>query len=371
MQREGKTKISPGRVAAYLLAAASGCLVLAALALLVAALLPGPDDRPDTRATRPPIPFAVLGDSDSKSYQEDPEKHGGSFLPTTFAWPEVIARLRGDTFDPGAWAKWGTRSPYQKIRDYLGMPSRMPRKTDYRYNFAFIGATCKTLMIGERRQAPRLVELMNREPERWRDGVVVIRIGINSVGDGGSLAALARDPRAPQVMQATSECVGYIRAAVNLIRASHPTTRLVLVGIFNDSFWESHSPQELDNISSGLDHFDDALKALAASQRQCLFHDDRAWFSSTWGMRGADGQFTHPDVVIGHGFHVHGTVGDHPSNAILADGHAGAVWNALWAQRLVRALNERFGLHVPDIREDEIARLLDPHGTYGMSASQP
>ena len=35
---------------------------------------------------------------------------------------------------------------------------------------------------------------------------------------------------------------------------------------------------------------------------------------------------------------VRNTVGDEPRNAVIADGHAGLVWNVLWAQSLVAHL---------------------------------
>jgi hypothetical protein len=62
------------------------------------------------------------------------------------------------------------------------------------------------------------------------------------------------------------------------------------------------------------------------------------------------------------------TEGDRPTHAVLADGHAGTAWNGLWARNLVDVLNRAFGLGIPQIRVEEIARLADPDGALGLAA---
>jgi hypothetical protein len=52
--------------------------------------------------------------------------------------------------------------------------------------------------------------------------------------------------------------------------------------------------------------------------------------------------------------------GDEPHNALLADDHAGLVFNALWAQSLVARLREAFALPLTPIGDDELARFVLP-----------
>jgi hypothetical protein len=354
-----------------------GGVAAALVAVLILVVAPKPDDKAVDLAGRPPIPVAVLGDSDSKSYQDSftfrnkPTERGGIYRPTTFNWIEVLARLRGDQLDPGDWGLWGMRSPVSNARDLLGMPSRLPRAEEYRYNFAYEGAVCEQLLRGERRQVPRLLELIGREGNRWDNGVVFIRIGINSFGSTGHIDRLARDPADPQIAGLIDGCLANIGEAVKQIRRAHPRTRIVLVGIFNEANWSEdtdkwRSAREIANIDAGLDRFDNGLRKLADADPAIAFFDDRAWFAGKWGSRDADGKPAYHDVVIGRGFHVHNTTGDHPSNSALVDGHSGAVWHALWAQSMVELLNEKFGLGIRPIQESEIVALLDPQGTFGM-----
>jgi hypothetical protein len=322
------------------------------------------------------LPLAVLGDSDSHSYHDGvwfpvgSAERGGPYRSTTFQWTEVLARLRGDRFDLGAWERGGTRRTIARLQDAVGLPSRTPRKEDYRHNLAFTGAECADLMRGSARQAPRLLRLMDQAPRRWRDGIVVIRIGTNSFGKANSLDRLARHPDAEDVQATITRCIADIGEAIALLRSRHPQTRFVLVGIFDNAHWPKYfarwqSARELTNIAAGLDRFDAALKQLAQRDAAIAFFDDRGWFAQRWGTRGADGQPAYRALRLGR-FVVSNSSGDHPRHSVLRDGHAGAVWNALWAQSLVELLNARFATRVRPIDDAEIVRLLDPDAALGM-----
>src|SRR3954468_5096731 len=60
-------------------------------------------------------PVAVLGDSDSHSYQDRISfrrgngERGAEYREITLQWTEVLARLHGDALDFGAWGTYGTR----------------------------------------------------------------------------------------------------------------------------------------------------------------------------------------------------------------------------------------------------------------------
>lgn len=314
------------------------------------------------------IPLAVVGDSDSHGYHDDrafppgsPER-GGRLRDTTYQWTEAVAALRGQAFDLGEREVTGTWGRAARVLRMVGIDARAPRKLDHRYNFAVSGQGCDDLMGGKSRQVPELIRLMNEDPVRWRRGVVVIRMGVNTFGKAGELDRLARDPRDPEVVRAIDTCVAQIRTAVDAIGAAHPATRVVVVGIFDNRHWASYltrwrQPADQTNISAGLDRFDQALQRLASDRPQVAFFDDRAWFTSLWGGRDAQGVPAYRTVAFGP-LQVSNSVGDEPFHATLADGHAGTVWNVLWAQSLVDLLNRRFGLGVAPLAEAEMVPLL-------------
>lgn len=315
-------------------------------------------------------PLAVLGDSDSHAYQDTVSfppasgKRGGVHRAATLQWTEVLSRVRSAQLDLGEWAVWGVPRPIARLQHVLGLQERAPRKEDHRFNFAISGAGCETLTSGGGRQAPRLLALMDREPERWRQGVVVIRIGVNDFGMDDGLERLARDPSDEVAQRAIGRCIEQVKAAVAMLHERHQEVRIVLVGIFNNAEWPPYhgrwqSGREIDNIARGLDAYDAALARLASSDPRIAFFDDRAWFSRRWGGRDANGQPAHGSLKLASGLEVRNTVGDEPRHAVIADGHAGLVWNVLWAQSLVALLNDRFGLNIAPIDDQEVARFVE------------
>jgi len=316
------------------------------------------------------IRFAVLGDSDSQSYHDtlmlgDPHLRGGPYRANTWQWTEVLARLRRDQLDLGEWGAWGTDKYRAWLDEAFGFPARTPPKDDYRYNFAVNGATCNQLMGRSQRQAIRLVDLMDRAPEAWRGGVVLIRIGVNDVGQQDVLDALARDPSAARPVALIDACVAAIGEALALIHKRHPDTYVVLVGVLSNADWSVNferwrSGRAIAGIDAGMDRFDDGLRKLAAANRRVYFLDDRAWFRSLWGARDGAGRPAYKTVRLSPGWAITNTSGDDPHNAVLADGHSGVVWNTLWTQHLVASLNAAFGLHLRPITDAEVVAFLAP-----------
>jgi hypothetical protein len=317
------------------------------------------------------VPFGMLGDSDTAAYQDHVnfpitgEQPGGSFHSITLQWPEVMARIRRSQVDLGEWAVWGVWrwTAMARVRDGLQLPWRGPRRETHQNNLAWASG-CESLTSGPWRQAQRLVDVMDEQPMRWESGVVVIRSGVNSFGKGADLAALSADPDDPVVTSKMTECVGHIRAAVQIIHESHPATRIVLVGIFNNADWVSYLPLwrsklEQANLNRGLDHFDNALRSMVADDSRLAFFDDRAFFGSHWGRRDPEtGLPNYRPVQIGDVMSVTNTAGDNPENATLANLHAGLVSNLLWSQALVQLVRERFGTPIDPITDDEIAKYL-------------
>ena len=288
-----------------------GLLALVAIGLVGLAWTAGAP-RASANATRHDdgrIPLAVIGDSDSQGFQDLIDRgerpRGGPYHGSTFQWTEVLASLRGDRLDLGEWDVHGMPAWTARALELTGLDGvvsswgwevRAPRKRDHRHNFAASGEGCAALFGGRSRQVPRLIRLMDEDPARWRTGIVVIKIGGNDFGnDAPHLDQLAKDPAAPRVRAKMDYCVGQIRAAVETIQRAHPGTRIVLGGVFDNADWERfferwQSPLLLTNISKGLDHFDNALQAIAATSPRIAFFSDRRWFDALWGSRDIDGR---------------------------------------------------------------------------------
>jgi len=125
--------------------------------------------------------------------------------------------------------------------------------------------------------------------------------------------------------------------------------------------WQS--AKEIANIDAGMNLFANGMRKLAATNRHVAFLDDRAWFSSLWGTRDDRGRPLYKTVHLSPGWAITNTSGDDPHNAVLSDGHAGVVWNTLWAQHLVTFLNAAFGLHIKPITDAEVIDFLQPSFT--------
>lgn len=326
---------------------------------------------PKAEAAPQSIPLAILGDSDSHSYQDTvsfPEggpDRGGRYRAQTWQWGELLSRLRGDQLDLGPWGTWGTRRAIAKTQDALGWSGRFPRKMDYRHNMAVSGAVCQDLSQG--RMVKQLIDLMNEKPQRWRKGIVVIRIGVNDVGTRQALSGWAQNGRDPKLVAQVQACIAQYKQAVTSIWQAHPQVRFVLVGLFDNSNWAPlidkwQDPVALQNIATGLDAFNAPLKSFAQHDKRLSFFDDQAWFKQHWGGRRADGSPGYGVAHIDGRWPTPNTSGNSPNHANVQDGHAGTIWNLLWTQALVRHINTAFATDVPDISDQDLAHYLSSTG---------
>ena len=329
---------------------------------------------PSSAEAAPRLAFAVIGDSDSHGYQDGvafpsgSPARGGRFHAGTLQWTEVLQRLRGGEIDLGERVTFGTSGRLSRLLESVGVDARSPRKQDHRHNFAYSGDGCNDLWEGNR-QVPRLLRLMKAEPAVWQHGAVLIRIGVNDFGKAAQLDLLARDPAAAPVRASIDACLAGLTQAVSAIRREQPRTFIVLVGIFNNVHWSNYanrwqSAESQARITEGLERFNAGLKRLVAADRQLAFFDDQAWFAALWGGRAPDGKPAYRPLQLGPGLLVTNTSGDHPSNATLADGHAGTAWNAKWAQALVKRLDDSFGVGITPITDDEVRQLVAPSGRW-------
>ncbi|MBO9648068.1 MAG: SGNH/GDSL hydrolase family protein [Variovorax sp.] len=363
------------------------CAIVVLVVAAVAVALTRSDGAPPG-AIPPPappgtIPIAVLGDSNSHSYQDrltfppGGYERGGALHDRTFQWTEVLARLRGNELDFGPWMHWGRPWWSAWARNLVGLlPSRTPIKEDYLYNFANSGAACKNLMgdgLGFRYpQVPRLLALMKEQPARWQNGVVVIYIGANDWN--AYLDVMARDPQAPELRRVIDYCTQQINRSIEAIHAAQPSARILIAGMTNQGddpveqgkYRDATSPP---NIRKALASANDAFRKIAeADPKRVAFFDSDAWAVERWGIRGPNGEPDFKSVRLGHLTVTH-TQGDEPSNTMLADDHAGLAWNVLWAQSIVARLREAFGLPLTPISDDEAARFVDAVAARPQPAS--
>lgn len=315
------------------------------------------------------VPMAVLGDSDSHAYQDRitfPDggaERGGLQRATTLQWTEVLARLRGDEIDAGGWGEWGLRGRWATPLGWLGVDRRSPRKEDHEFNYAWSGARCADLVEGPGRQAPRLAARVAVQPEAWRTGVVVVRIGINDLGTGEALDAFAREGDSDANRRRVDACLASIDFALRQLADVQPELRILLVGVLDNVDWPRRSgeytdPVERQRIAAMLDRFDAGLRVIAAASPNRAFFDDRAFYRGLVGARAADGRPAYRAIAVrdGGGAVAWSTAfgeGDGLEHLYLADGHAGTVLNAHWAQAFVAAIEDEFGAALTPISDAE------------------
>lgn len=343
---------------------------------LVAALLLGACDAPAPAGTPADgarlMRLGVIGDSDSHAYQDSvtfapgsPER-GGPHRTVTLQWTEVLQRVRGGALDQGAWGTYGRSGRIVRLAGMVGVHLRTPRKQDHEYNVSYSGARCAHVE-GPRGQLAQLLRMVRADSAAWRDGVMVIRIGINDIGRREVLDDIARGGLRDAHLALTDACTRTIVGAADSLLAAEPTLRVVLVGIADNTNWPpnfdaSWGAAAVRDIRALQDRYDAALRAHAERTPRVAFLEDRGWLTPLLGGRGDDG------VVVARTFDVAGRTvtlskGDDPSHAYVADGHAGTIVNTLFAQRLVQAMAERLGAAVPplpDAERDAFLRTLLP-----------
>ena len=95
----------------------------------------------------------------------------------------------------------------------------------------------------------------------------------------------------------------------------------------------------MSNINKILDIFDYGLMKLASNDPNIIFIEDRQWFSTTLGRWDSSGYVGRRQISLGGPAAITNTQGDHPKNIVLADRHAGTVFNGLWIRHAIRHIN--------------------------------
>lgn len=330
---------------------------------------------------RPKMRLAVLGDSDSHAFHDAVSLHagtararGGKHQASTWQWTEVLAQLRPREIDQGPFGEVGSNGAVAYLRrNMLGTVLRN-RKEDFRYNFAISGAGCSALNARGSGQVPALLDEMARDPRGWQaqPAVVVIRIGINDLGKREDLEAFAADAGGEAGVARAQVCADAVAEAVKTLKSRHPSLNIILVGVLNNVDWPPiharfQNPAEQAAIARVLDHYDGRLQQIAQATAGVEFFDDRAFFRQHFGARDAAGKPAYKRVSLGGKRAVSVTQGDEPYNAVIGDGHAGTVWNGLWAAAMVERFNRLPGVDIPPISGIEVARIADPDGQFGLA----
>ena len=315
------------------------------------------------------VPLAVLGDSDSHSYQDtvsfpaNSDKRGGTFRASTYQWTELLDQLRGRELSLGQWGVWGTNGKLARLMDVLGLGGRSPQKMDFQFNFAQSGAECQALTQG--RMAQRLISLMDQQSQAWEQGIVVIRIGVNDLGTEEILDQMAKGLDTDLIRERMSFCSQQVQKALTLLHKYHPKTHVVLVGLFNNANWARlinrwSTTSEQGCVSQMVEQYNALLRAMVRPG-QISYFDDAKWFEAQWGSRTPDGKPDYKTVTVMNGWPTTNSVGDHPSNATVVDGHAGTIWNLKWAQALIDHINANTSIKLSKLSDDELAQFLVAH----------
>jgi hypothetical protein len=318
----------------------------------------GGDMRIDER-----IPIAILGDSDSSSYewQHGEPGRGGEFARATHNWPWIWNELRSSEIDLGPYQRSGTYPRIAGILSSLGFSTRAPRKLDYKYNYSLSGIGCRSLSTEWPYQYRWLLSELNENPLAWKRGIVIIRIGVNDIGQRAHLRQWAETGLDEYSKGLVNQCVDEIASVAGELIDNHDV-RVAIVGIAHDynwpdSFSEWPERQQIARISAVLESFDTQLLSLASRSPQLAFIDDSSWFRSRFGDRQTeDLRF---EFSISTNVSIKNAIGNRPENLILEDGHSGTVANAFWLSAMIESLNDQFGLNLEPIRDEEILSLIN------------
>jgi lysophospholipase L1-like esterase len=307
---------------------------------------------------------AIIGDSDSHSYRDSVNgvRRGGQFHEYSWNWVEIWDRLRSSEINLGPFIESGTRTRYAFLWSLFGMTTRTPRKLDFKHNYALSGLGCRSLQDEWPYQGKWLLDQLRAEPDAWRDGLVIIRIGVNDLGQRKHLLRWAITGADAKAHKKVNDCVTAIRSLVHSLR-NMSSVHIAIVGIAHDYNYEDtfeiwQDVQSIRRISEVLTLYDDGLRSLAAEKSDIVFVDDTTWFRSRFGDRLT--RDLQNDFLLAESVRIINKVGNNPQFITLADDHAGSVAGALFLSELVHVLNQEFVLSLTPIMEEDVLQLIMP-----------
>ena len=304
------------------------------------------------------IPVAVLGDSDSHSYRDsyDNKSRGGEYHAYSYNWLELWARLSENEIYPGLWGVWGSHYRIARIKNMLMLKSRSPKKLDYEYNFALSGLKCRSLLDDWPYQGKWLLNELKSNPGYWANGLVIIKIGINDLGQNSDLIKWKKTGMDQKSSILVSNCINSIIKISDLILAESPGIRVAITGMvrgynFMDEWNEKLNKHDIQNIESVLSEFDFRLKKYANNLTRVAYIDDHFWFNRIFGSQEFDNLKSKIEFI--EGTELINASGDEPINMLMQDNHTGTLYNGLWITHLVNELNGQFGmsLSIPNYQD--------------------
>lgn len=318
--------------------------------------------------------IAVLGDSDSHAYRDKVlgVRRGGIYHEQTYQWTEVWNALRPQEVDFGPWGIWGTRSKVASLRAVFGLPARVMKKNDFRYNFSKSGCRCDSLFDVYPFQANSLLSLIKVNPDLFAHSLVFIRIGINDFGQVHHLQNWAKTGLGKQAKKTVGYCLEQIEKTVQFLLAAIPTINVVLVDISHDYnagslAQDAFNQDDSEGVMAVLNYYTDGLKKMAKSNEHIAYIDTVS-HRNRWGDR-FKGNLKMEMSLSGEQ-PIRNDRGDEPFNLGLNDGHASTVNNGLWLQHAIIEINRQLGLKFTEISELEILTLADPENHFKMRPSR-
>lgn len=310
------------------------------------------------------IPVAVLGDSDSHSYRDsyDNLSRGGNYQTRTFNWLELWARLSADEIYPGATGVWGSHYRIARIKNLFMLKSRSPKKLDYEYNYAVSGLGCQSLLDDWPYQGKWLLNELKSNPEYWRNGLVIIKIGINNIGKNTDLLNWKNTGLDAEAASAVTGCVDAITKMSDRIIAQQPGIKVAISGItrnynFIDEWHTPLNPEDIQNIESVLSEFDSRLQRYASGSTMIAYIDDHYWFNQTFGSK--ESGDLKSKIHFTEGIDLINASGDEPINMLLQDHHTGTLYNALWITHLITEINQQLGLTLSLPTRHDVIRITE------------
>jgi hypothetical protein len=287
------------------------------------------------------INMGVIGDSGVDAFRGT-DNRGGSYASVTYNPIEILAILRPNDFNFGAWGAYSE-----------------PRRTDYAYNYSRSAATSRTMITGG--QHTGLAGQISANVQ-----YAFIRIGANDFAAGyasdyeavynGTLNGAALTSRINQSITDLQTAVEALQGAgatgvVSQLFPRTPDAQAVAAGWTNATY-RQRVTDAIASINSGL--------ATMYASHSVPYTDPNGIQNEIWFTSGSTAS----------GFEYWGqwidaaSVGDSPLHLILADGvHAGTVLNAIQANyNIIAPLNTTYGLGIKPIKPWEILTLCNLSG---------
>lgn len=336
------------------------CVLVAATLVVSLTMFAGtPTQADDGR-----LKVAVLGDSDSHHYADPhfPLQRGGAYHDAAWNWAEIWAMTRAHEVDLGPMVDSGHRRSVAAVMDRLTRPTRVPRKLDFAYNYTRSGLRCRSLLDAWPEQTRWLLTRLRQTPTAWRDGLVIIRIGVNDFGqrpDHRRFALTGYDEHARTLIEACLDAHRRTLAAIRAVSDVH----VALIGIAHDynrptTYEDWPEVADVRRIADVLGRFDAGLRRLASTDARVAFIDDVGWFRARLGDR-TDGTLRDRFELV-PGMEIWNRLGDRPDHLVLADDHAGTVAGGLFLTHLINGLNAAFDWQLTALSDSEIAALVAP-----------